>query len=307
MKKVTFIIPAYNEEGNISELYSQIQSVIKPLHKIMFEFLFVENGSTDNTFLEINKLKKIDDSIKCIKLSRNFQMDGGIAAGLDYVDSDAAIIMTANLQDDPKVIPEFISKWEEGYSHVYGIVESRPGKGALRKLNSKIFYKIINRLSDRLIPEGVSDYRLVDRQVISAVKKLTETNRFYRGFFAWVGFKSIGIKFNRQKRYSGKSHAKTIPVLSFAIRGLLSFSIKPLRISILLTLFTSTLSLIILFQQVYLWLKFGVPFDGFGTVIGILLLFTSLIFLIFSIFGEYLGLVYQETKKRPHYIIEEVF
>ena len=305
MKKISLIIPAFNEEGNIEELYNQIQENIKSYTDYRFEFLFVENGSTDKTFEKILQLKNLDSSVKYLKLSRNFNMDGGIAAGLDNVDSDAAIIMTANLQDDPKVIPQFIEKWEEGYDHIYGVVKSRPGKSPIRKLNSIIFYKLINKMTNNLVPIGVSDFRLVDRKVIDSVKKLTEYNRFYRGFFAWVGFKSTGIEFERQKRFSGKSHAKTFPVLSFALKGLFAFSTKPLKISIFLTVVTSSIAFIILFQQIYRWINFGVPFDGFGTLTGLLLLFISLIFLIISILSEYISLIYEETKKRPHYIVED--
>jgi len=305
MKTITFLIPAYNEEGNIEELYSQISHNIESIQKYNFSFLYVENGSTDNTFENLKSLCSVDERVKVLKLSRNFKMDGAIAAGISVVESDATIIMTANLQDDPKVIKQFIEKWEEGYEHVYGIVKSRPGKSIFRKFNSKLFYKLINKFSDSLIPENVSDYRLVDRKVLDAVQKLGEVNRFYRGFFSWVGFKSIGIEFERKKRFSGKSHAKTIPVLNFAIRGLLAFSTKPLRVSIVFTLVTSILSITILIYQIFNWINKGVPFDGFGTIVGVVLLFFSLIFLILSIISEYLGLIYEETKKRPHFIVSE--
>lgn len=306
MKKISFIIPAFNEEGNIEQLYKQVKNNIKNFQNYEFEFLFIENGSTDKTLEKIKKIKKLDKSIKYIKLSRNFRMDGGIASGIDNVDCDAAIIMTANLQDDPRVIPKFIELWEQGYDHVYGIVKSRPGKSLIRKINSRLFYKLINRMSNNLVPVGVSDYRLVNRKVIESVKLLTESNRFYRGFFAWVGFSSIGVEFYRQKRFSGKSHAHTIPIISFAIKGLLAFSTKPLKVSIFLTFVTSAISFLILIQQTYKWIVYGVPFDGFGTLTGILLLFISLLFLIIAILSQYISLIYDETKKRPHYVIDEV-
>ena len=305
MKTISFIIPAYNEAANVAELHSQITEVIEEINNYEFEFLFIENGSTDETFDELQKLSEIDKRVKIIKLSRNFGMDGGISVGIDNVNSNAAIIMTSNLQDDPKIIPKFIEKWEEGYDQVYGIVKSRPGKSLLRKFNSKLFYKFVNYFSDINIPANASDYRLVDKKVIEAVRKLTEVNRFYRGFFSWVGFKSIGINFDRQKRHSGKSHAKTSIVLTYAIKLILAFSTKPLRIAIVLTLLTSVTSLFILISQTIRWLTFGVPFDGFGTLTGIILLFMSFIFLILSILGEYIGLTYEESRKRPHYIIEK--
>lgn len=305
MKKIVFIIPAYNEERNVTELHSQISENISELSMYKFTFLFIENGSTDNTYAELLDLVKFDKNVKILKLSRNFKMDGAIAAGINTFDGDAAIIMTANLQDDPKVIIKFIRKWEEGYEHVYGVVKSRPGKSKIRQFNSKLFYKLANKFSDSLIPENVSDFRLVDKKVLNAVKSLNEVNRFYRGFFSWVGFKSIGVEFNRQKRFSGTSHAKTLPVLSFAIRGILAFSVKPLRLSIFFTLVTSMVSFSVLLFQIYNWIAKGVPFDGFGTLVGLLLLFFSLIFLTLSILSEYLGLIYEETKKRPHFIISE--
>ena len=305
MKTITFLIPAFNEEGNVEELYEQISKNIKLYDYYNFSILFVENGSTDKTLLKLEKLASKYKKVKVLKLSRNFKMDGAIAAGISTVDSDATIIMTANLQDDPSIIGNFIEKWEEGYEHIYGIVKSRPGKSFLRRFNSKIFYKIINKFSDSLIPENVSDYRLVDRKVIEAVKELNEVNRFYRGFFSWVGFKSIGIEFERKERFSGTSHAKTFPVLNFAIRGILAFSIKPLRISILFTFTTSLIGFSTLIFQTYNWIANGVPYDGFGTLVGISLLFFSLIFFILSVLSEYIGLIYEETKQRPHFIISE--
>ena len=307
MKKISIVVPAYNEEGNVEELASQVDLVFQRLDRYDHEIIFVENGSTDNTFKVLKDLQKTNNHISIVKLSRNFKMDGGIAAGIDQVDADAAIIMTANLQDDPSIIPEFIELWEEGYNHVYGIVKSRPGKSPLRRLNSKFFYFLINKLSNGQIPKGVSDYRLVDKKVIDAVKKLGEFNRFYRGFFSWVGFKSIGLEFERNQRFSGKSHASTIPVLGFALKGIFSFSLTPLRISTFFALFLSASSIIILGVQIFRWLRFGVPFDGFGTVVGILLLLIGFLFTAIAILSEYIGLIYNETKGRPHFIVDEIY
>lgn len=307
MKNITVVVPAYNEEGNVEELTNRIDTAFNELENYDYKIIFVENGSTDNTFDNLKTLQKFNRRIQIIKLSRNFKMDGGIAAGIDQVDSDAAIIMTANLQDDPAIIPEFIKLWEKGYDHVYGIVKSRPGKSPIRRLNSKFFYFLINKLSNNQIPKGVSDYRLVDKKVIDAVKRLGEFNRFYRGFFSWVGFKSIGLEFERNPRFSGKSHASTLPVLGFALRGIFAFSLTPLRISTFFALFLSASSIIILGIQVFRWFRFGVPFDGFGSVVGILLLLIGFLFTAIAILSEYIGLIYNETKGRPHFIIDEIY
>ena len=231
MKKISCIITAFNEEDNVVELYDQINTITQELPNYEFEFLYIENGSTDNTFKNLMGLKEKDDRVKIIKLSRNFGFDGGITAGLDKVQCDAAIVMTANLQDDPKVIPTFIEKWEEGFEMVYGIVKSRPGKSILRKINSRIYYKILSKTTNGLIPKDVSDFRLIDKKVIKALNQIRESNRFYRGFFSWVGFKSVGVEFLRQTRFSGKSKAKTRKVLGFALRGIFAFSNLPLKIS----------------------------------------------------------------------------
>lgn len=306
MKKISFIITAYNEEENVKELYRQIESTIKNYTNYEFEYIFVENGSTDSTLNNLITLNKSDHRVRVLKLSRNFGFDGGITAGIEFVDSDAVIIMTANLQDDPEVIPKFIDYWENGYDMVYGVVNSRPGKSILRKINSNLFYFLINFLTKGLIPKNVSDYRLVDKKVIEAVKNINEYNRFYRGFFAWVGFKSIGIKFDRQKRYSGKSKALTFKVISAAVKAIFSFTSIPLKFSNYFSFIFSIGAFIVLSKQVFNWLKFGVPFDGYGTIVGFLLLIAALLFLILGVVGEYLGLIFDETKKRPVYIIEDI-
>jgi glycosyltransferase involved in cell wall biosynthesis len=305
MKKISFVITAWNEEGNVKELFSQIELAISNQKEYEFEYIFVDNGSTDNTLQECKNLKNLDNRIKILKLSRNFGFEGGITAGIEYSDSDAVVIMTANLQDDPKLINKFIQHWEEGYDMVYGIVNSRPGKSRARKFNSILFYKLINFLTKGLIPKDVSDYRLVDKKVIDAVKSMNEYNRFYRGFFAWVGFKSIGVEFDRQKRFSGESKALTFKVMSTAFKAIFSFTSIPLKISNYLAFLFSVLAIIILSVQTYNWIKFGVPFDGYGSIVGIVLLISSLMFLILGVIGEYISLIFDETKKRPVYIIEE--
>ena len=307
MKKVTCIITAYNEEDNVVELFSQLQKVNKNLKNYLFNYLFIENGSTDNTFKNLLELKLENDNLKIIKLSRNFGFDGGITAGLDLVDADAAVIMTSNLQDDPKIIPQFLQKWEEGYEMVYGIVKSRPGKSFLRRINSIIYYRILKIATKGLIPMDVSDFRLVDKKVIKALRSLRESNRFFRGFFSWVGFNTIGIEFERQERYSGKSKADTLKVLGFALRSIFAFSNLPLKISTFFTFLFSMLSIGVLSFQIYKWVNLGVPFDGFGTIIGVSLLVASLLFGVLSILGQYISLIFDETKNRPLYIIDEIY
>ncbi|MEQ8225710.1 MAG: glycosyltransferase family 2 protein, partial [Candidatus Eremiobacterota bacterium] len=224
MKKlISIITSAYNEEGCVEQLALSIKKVFENLPGYDFEVIFVENGSTDRTYEKMLKIHNEDKRFKIVRLSRNFRMDGVITAGLNYANGDAVILMTANLQDKPALIPEFIKKWEEGYEHIYAVVKSRPGKSIFRKLNSKLFYIIINYLTDNLIPKNASDYRLIDKKVLKVVNQIHERNRFMRGLFAWTGFKSAGIEFERDKRYAGKSHAHFWKVFELAIKGIFAF------------------------------------------------------------------------------------
>jgi dolichol-phosphate mannosyltransferase len=229
MKKlISIVTSAYNEEECVEYLAQSIKKVFENLQNYNFEVIFVENGSTDRTYEKMLKIHNEDKRFKIVRLSRNFRMDGGITAGLNYANGEAVILMTANLQDKPSLIPEFIKKWEEGYEHVYAIVKSRPGKSIFRKAFSKIFYVIINYMTDDLIPKDVSDYRLIDRKIVKTINNIHERNRFMRGLFAWSGFKSTGIEFERDKRYAGKSHAHFWKVVELALKGIFAFSYKPI-------------------------------------------------------------------------------
>ena len=303
-KLISVIIPAYNEEGNIEELARQLRTVFDENKQYDFEVLLVENGSRDRTLEIMLRLHKEDSRFKILQLSRNFRMDGGITAGLAYAKGAAAVIMTANLQDTPSTITEFIKKWEEGYENVYGIVKKRTGKGFFRRLNSELFYKIINSMTDNLIPKNVSDFRLVDRKVYEAVNFMQERNRFIRGMFAWTGFKSIGIEYERGKRFTGESHAHFSHVLQLAIRGIFAFSYVPIRLISALGFLMSVFSIAyLMFTVVKIFVK-GVPFAGYGTIVSLIILMFGILFFILGILGQYIAQIYEEVKQRPNYIVD---
>jgi len=304
MKKlISVVIPVYNEEAVIDELCKQLKIVFDENREYEFEAIIVENGSTDRTFEKLLQIHNEDQRFKILQLSRNFRMDGGMTAGLQYVKGDAAMIMTANLQDPPNVIPQFIKKWEEGYEHVYGVVSKRPGKSWIRRLNSQLFYIIINKLTNNLIPKNASDSRLVDRKVYEAINRMDERNRFMRGIFVWVGFKSIGLKFERNKRFAGESHAHFSGVLQLAIQGIFAFSYVPIRFIAILGFVISGISLVDLLFTVIKVLVKGVPFPGYGTIVSIMLLMFGLVFLILGVLGQYIAQIYEEVKARPNYIV----
>ena len=304
-KLISLIIPAYNEEDCIDELARRLTKVFESEPQYDFEAIIVENGSIDTTWEKLQYLAEDDSRFKILKLSRNFRMDGGLTAGLDYVTGNACVLMTADLQDPPELIPIFLRKWEEGYENIFGIVTKLEGTGPIRTINSKMFYWLAGKLTDGRIPRNASDFRLVDKKVYVAVRGMTERNRFVRGLFAWAGFNSIGIPMERPQRFGGVSNAHTFKVLDLAFKGIFAHSYKPLR---LITVFGFLLSAISFFSIVplfFLWVFVGVPFAGFGTLVGLFLLVFGIISLMLGILSEYVGLIYEEVKARPNYLVSE--
>ncbi len=307
MKKlISIVASAYNEEGNIEELARQLRTVFEEHDNYDFEVILVENGSQDHTFEIMLKVNAEDERFKIVQLSRNFRMDGGITAGLSHATGDAAVIMTANLQDRPAIISEFIKRWEEGYENVYGVVKKRTGKGFLRRFNSVLFYKIINAMTDGMIPENVSDFRLIDRNVYETINLMKERNRFIRGMVAWTGFKSIGVEYERAKRFSGKSHAHSLHVLQLAMSSIFAFSYIPIRFISFFGLLLSGVSLLYLFFTVVRIFLKGVPFEGYGTIVSLILLMFGILFFILGILGQYIAQIYEEVKARPTYIVAKL-
>ena len=305
MKTVSLVIPAYNEEGCVDELASRLKAVFDSEMNYSWQAVIVENGSIDSTWMKLSKIAEDDPRFKIIRLSRNLKMDGGLTAGLDYLSSDACILMSADLQDPPELIPTFLRKWEEGYENIYGILSERQGTNLIRRFNSQLFYKIASKLSDGSIPKNASDFRLVDKKVYETVRRMTERNRFVRGLFAWVGFKSIGVPMIRPPRFAGVSNAHTFVVLELALKGIMANSYKPLRFISLFGLCLSLFSFLVLFPMIIAWLFVGVPFAGFGTIVTLILFGIGIQSLMLGVVSEYIGLVYEEAKSRPNYVVSE--
>jgi polyisoprenyl-phosphate glycosyltransferase len=305
MKKlVSIVIPAYNEQDNIDELAKRLQGVFAANPTYDFEAIIVENGSQDNTYEKLVAIHQQDNRFKILQLARNFRMDGGITAGLNSATGNAAVIMTADLQDPPELITEFIKKWEEGYENVFGIVTKRKGTSALRRFNSQLFYKVANALTGGMIPKNVSDFRLVDRKVYETINSIHERNRFIRGLFAWVGYKSIGIEHERAERFAGVSGAHTYKVIELALKGIFAHSYVPLKLITLTGLAVSILSFMLLAWTVIKAVIWGVPFAGYGTIMTIMLLMFGILFTMLGIVSEYVGLIYEEVKQRPNFIVK---
>lgn len=302
---ISIVTPAYNEEDNIEELTRRLAEVAAANPAYDFEIIVVENGSTDGTFERLLEAHERDPRVKILRLSRNFGADGGVTSGLSYASGDAAVIMSADLQDPPELITEFIGAWEEGYENVFQIVTKREGTSAMRRVNSQAFYWLINAMTGGLFPRNVSDFRLVDRRVYETVNSMNEHNRFMRGMFYWVGFRSKGIEHARRPRFAGESKANTRTVLALAIKGILSYSYIPLRAITYMGMAVSLGAFLLLFYIVFRAIFHGVPFAGYGTIMGVMLLMFGFLFTMLGVVAEYVGLIYEEVKQRPNFIVRD--
>lgn len=303
-KRISVIMPAYNEEECVEALYNRLGSVCDALIGYEFEYILVDNGSTDNTYAIAATIHRRDPRLKVLKLTRNFLPEGGIAAGLSIASGDAAIIMSADLEDPPELIPEFIAKWEQGYENVYGVIEKR-STSAVRSFNSSLFYKLLHRMTGGMIPKDVADFRLIDRRLVDMLNRMPERNRFFRGLAAWSGYKSLGIPFERGLRHGGESKASTRVVLNLAARGLCSFSVTPLRLPFLLGGLLSVPSFIAL---VYILCSVMIsgwhPMSGFGIIVYMNLFLFGVLFMVLGVMGEYIGQISSEVKGRPLFMVD---
>ena len=305
-KLISIAIPAYNEEDCVDKLYAELVKFFNKTDKYDFEVLIVENGSLDSTFQKLVKINQQDKRFKIIKLTRNFTADGGITAGIKHATGDALVVMFADLEDPLEIITQFIEKWEAGYKNVYGVVRKR-SSGIIRRINSAMFYYVINLLTGGIVPKYVSEFRLVDKQVYQEINKLPEKNRFTRALFAWSGFKSIGVEYQRTTRAGGVSKAHTLTVLTLALRGIFSFSLIPLRLATVLGVITSFISFLGIVNFIVQYFIFGQsPFHGFSTIVCLMLMLFGIMFILIGILGEYVGLIYEEVKARPVYIVEQL-
>jgi len=304
-RKVALVIPAYNEEACVEELATRLSAMFATEPNYDFECVIVENGSLDSTMDKLEVIAARDPRFKVLQLARNFRMDGGLTAGLSVVDADAVVLMTADLQDPPEFIPQFIRKWEEGYENVYGIVTKRTGTGPLRTFNSKAFYWLAGKLTDDRIPRNASDFRLLDRKVYESVRSMEERNRFVRGLVSWVGFKSIGLPMVREPRFAGVSNAHSLKVVDLAFKGIFAHSYVPLRLISVTGFIVSIGAAVTLAILAVRFFAYGVPFNGFGTLVSVMLIGFGILTLLMGVIGEYIALIYEEVKQRPNFIISK--
>lgn len=304
-KNISIIVPIFNEEEVLPELINRLGKIADAEREYNFEFIMVENGSHDGSFEVLKEKREKDQRIKIVRLSRNFKTDGGITAGLNYARGDVAVIMNADLQDPPEMIPEFLKKWRDGFEIVYGVIKKRHGVNFIRKALSSTFYYVSDKMTKGIFPRNVSDFRLIDRKVIHAVNTIKETNRFMRGIVAWTGFKSVGIEFERPPRFAGESKAHFFAVLRTAMDGIFAFSYFPLRVATFLGILMSTASFFMMIGFIIAYFVLGVIVQGHTSIIVTMLFLFGILFFVLGIIGEYLARIYDEVKARPNYIVSE--
>lgn len=302
---ISILIPCFNEEESIYPLYERLKYTTNSLGQYNWEYIFVNDGSTDKTLSIIKKLADSDESIKNIDLSRNFGKEAAMLAGIDFARGDAVIIMDADLQHPPYLIQEMIHEWEKGYDDIYAKRIRRGKEFFLRKNLTKIYYNLLKKLAKIDILPNAGDFRLLDRKCVEALKQLRESERYTKGLYCWIGFNKKEIPFIPDIRKAGKSSWTYSKLFSLAINGITSFSIAPLRLSIFLGFLISLFAFVYLIIILIRTLIYGDEVRGFPTLIIIILFLGGIQLVSLGIIGEYIGKIFIETKKRPNYIIRD--
>lgn len=304
MKTISILIPCYNEEASLQLLYEKLVE-LTAFGNYAWEFMFVNDGSIDNTLGYLKELAARDSRVRYISLSRNFGKENAMLAGFDLVSGDCMVIMDADLQHPTTLIPEMLRRWEEGYEDVYARRKDRDTDSWLRRKLSYAYYRLLQRISNVDILQNVGDFRLLDRKCIEALKQLRETERYTKGMYCWIGFKKTELEFEVADRVAGTSSFSYKKLLKLAINGFTSYTTAPLKISTYIGLIISLLSFILMLVFMIKALIFGDPVQGFPTLITVILFLGGVQLLSLGIIGEYLGKVFSETKHRPAYLISE--
>ncbi len=305
MKTITILVPCYNEENSLDFLYERLQSTVAQLKGYDFRILLINDGSRDHTLLKMKELHLKDPAVSYVSLSRNFGKEIAMLAGLDFAEGDAVILMDADLQDPPELIPQMIREWEKGYDDVYARRRSRAGETWLKKASAHCYYRILRKFADIDIPADVGDFRLLDRQAVNALCSLREKQRYTKGLFSWIGYNKKELTFDREPRSTGHSKMNFLKLFGLAVDGITSFSVAPLRLASILGLFISTVAFIYLVFVIVKTLIFGDPVAGYPSMISIILFMGGIQLIVLGIIGEYVGRIFYEAKARPDYLVSE--
>lgn len=304
MKTITILLPAYNEAESFPSIKECMKTVIDNNQEYDWEFLFVNDGSTDQTLQRMKELNAQDNRYHYIDLSRNYGKEIAIMAGLDYVKSDAVIIMDADMQHPVSVIPEMLKHWEEGYDDIYAQRQTS-NESWLKQKTSKLYYKILQKSTNIPIQKDTGDFRLLDRKCIDALKEMRETDRNNKGMFSWIGFQKKGIFYQQNERRYGKTKWSYYKLLNLALTGITSFTTTPLRFASIFGIIVSLLAFLYLIYIIFKTLIIGDPVQGYPTLMVTILFLGGIQLIALGIIGEYLSHIFNETKKRPGYFIRE--
>ncbi len=305
MKKITIIIPAYNEEESLPHLYERLEKLMSSMEHYEFEILFVNDGSKDNTINLIKEYREKDNRISYVDFSRNFGKEIAMIAGLDYATGDCVIFMDADLQDPPELIPELVKYWEEGYDDVYAKRNSRKGETWLKKFTSKMYYRVLQHLTNVPIQQDTGDFRLLDRRCVNALRKMRESQRNSKSMFSWIGYKKKEVLYDRDPRIAGKTKWNYKKLVDLAIDGITSFTTSPLRISTYISIPTFIVLFVYFVYVIAKCIVTSTMIQAYQAIILLILFFSGVQILLFGIIGEYLGRIFNESKDRPLYLVNE--
>jgi glycosyltransferase involved in cell wall biosynthesis len=300
---LSVVVPAYNEEEVLPEFHRRLTGVLEKL-SFFSEILYVNDGSSDETLKVIKDFH--DPRVAVIDLSRNFGKEIALTAGLDHARGEAVVVIDADLQDPPELIPELVEKWREGYDVVYARRSHRDGESYLKKASAKLFYRIIQGVSRVKIPEDTGDFRLLSRRAVESLKQLRESHRFMKGLFTWIGFPQIAVNYRRDPRFAGQTKWNYWQLWNFALEGFTSFTITPLKIATYLGLMTSLASFSWALFVIYKTLAYGDPVQGYPSLMVVILFLGGVQLMSLGVIGEYLGRMFNETKQRPLYFINNI-
>ena len=306
MKRVSILVPCYNESESLPLLIKELDQVVSEHQQYQWEFLFVNDGSTDDTLRVLRDARSSNKKVNYIDLSRNYGKEVAMMAGFDHVKGDCTIIMDADLQHPPQIIPQLVAKWEEGYDDVYAKRLSRGKESWLRRTLSILYYRLLAKSTRMEVLPNVGDFRLLDRRCVNALCQMRENNRYTKGMYCYIGFRKAFVEFETQDRVAGKTSMGFRALFNLAIEGLLSFTTAPLRLATTVGCITSGFAF---FYMIYVFIKallVGDPVQGFPTLMIIILMLGGIQLMSLGIIGEYLGRVFTETKKRPTYFIRTI-
>ncbi len=304
-KKISILIPAYNEQEVLPILFERLASLADSQKNYQFEFLFVNDGSRDDTLPIIQQQAAKDERVAYVNLSRNFGKEIAMIAGLDHVSGDATVIIDADLQDPPELIPEMIALWEQGYDDVYAKRKSRAGESIIKRKTSEWFYAILQKSTHIPIQKDTGDFRLLDRRCVEALRQFRESGRYTKGMFSWIGYKKKELLYDRDPRAAGTTKWNYPKLINFAIDGITSFTTAPLRLS---SYFGFVVSFGAFIYIIYLLVRplFGVSTgDGYSSLMAVILFLGGVQLLSLGVIGEYIGRIFNESKRRPLYFVEE--